>query len=120
MSKVCAYCKENKTLTKEHIWPSGFIKRFDANALTYNKNTNRFFKSDPVIKDVCADCNNVKLSVLDSYLCKLYDSYFHIVISPGKPASINYDYDLLLRGLLKISFNSARTQTEENKKNRNS
>lgn len=116
MSKICAYCKENKTLTKEHIWPSGFIRRFDTEALTYNKKTNSFFKSDPVIKDVCAKCNNVKLSILDSYLCKLYDSYFHTVISPGKPACISYDFDSLLRGLLKISFNSVRTQAEENDK----
>jgi hypothetical protein len=116
LSKICAYCKEAKPLTKEHIWPSGFIKRFADDALTYNKKTNSLFKSDPVIKDVCAECNNVKLSLLDSYLCKLFDAYFHGVIPAGSPAAIHYDYDKLLRGLLKMSFNSVRTQSEENDK----
>lgn len=112
MKKPCAYCKENLALTKEHVWPKGLIKRFDPEALTYSKNTNRFFKSDLVVKDVCVECNNVKLSSLDSYLCEIFDSTFHEFVAPGCPARINYNYDLLLRGLLKISFNSARTQAD--------
>lgn len=116
MSKRCAYCKECQPLTKEHIWPNGFIKRFGSDGLTYNKKVNRFFKSDPVIKDVCASCNSVKLSSLDTYLCELYDSFFHTVIAPGKSASLEYNYEKLLRGLLKVSFNSVRTQYEGNGK----
>ncbi|WP_283589706.1 hypothetical protein [Oceanospirillum linum] len=116
LSKSCAYCKKNQPLTKEHIWPNGFIKRFGSDGVIYNKKVDRFFKSDPVIRDVCASCNNIKLSSLDRYLCELYDSYFHTVIAPGQPASFGYNYEKLLRGLLKISFNSARTQDEENGK----
>lgn len=112
LSKICAYCKESSPLTKEHIWPNGFIKRFGSDGLTYNKKVNRFFKSDPVIKDVCASCNNEKLSALDTYLCELFDSFFHEIVEPGEPAFFDYSYEKLLRGLLKISFNSARTQDE--------
>lgn len=112
MGKVCAYCRQETILTKEHIWPNGFIQRFDKSALTYTKKVNKFFKSDPVVKDVCAICNNVKLSAVDAYLCSLYDNYFHKIIAAGESAKFGYSYDKLLRGLLKISYNSSRTQVE--------
>jgi len=106
--KKCSYCNAGGSLTKEHIWPSSLIKKYEGGLRTYNKRNHNFHDSDPVIKDVCAECNNVKLSKLDAYLSSLYDDYFASPLSPGESTEIEYDYDLLLRSLLKISYNSSR------------
>jgi hypothetical protein len=105
--KLCSYCRGNGTLTKEHIWPNSLIKKYE-DLLAYSKRDSKFYKGEPVIKDVCAHCNNVLLSKLDSYLSNLYDLTFHQILLPGESASITYDYNMLLRSLLKISYNSAR------------
>lgn len=110
--KKCAYCGRAERLTKEHVWPSVFIRKYD-DLLTYNKGTNKFYKGDAVIKDVCAECNNNHLSKLDSYLGNLHDEYMSEIIVAGADAFLKYDYELLLRGLLKISFNSVRTSGNE-------
>ncbi|MEM9276465.1 MAG: hypothetical protein AAGA80_26480 [Cyanobacteria bacterium P01_F01_bin.143] len=108
--KTCAFCDLGPPFTKEHIWPRGLISRFNEELLTFNKHINGHYKGDPLIKDVCQNCNNVKLIALDSYLCQLYDNHIGKIINSGEDVAIKYDYDLLLRGLLKISYNSARTQ----------
>lgn len=108
----CAYCNSIEKLTKEHIWPSTLIKKFD-DLTTYNKANNKFYKGDAVIKDVCSQCNNVHLSRLDHYLSDLYDKEFSNILSPGQSAHFEFEYDKLLRVLLKISFNSARANSDE-------
>ena len=54
-------------------------------------------------------CNNGVLSTLDTYGCGLFDEYFHD--SSCGIASINfrYEYNRLLRWLLKISYNASRS-----------
>ncbi|ROQ48187.1 hypothetical protein [Pseudomonas putida] len=103
----CSYCASVGKLTKEHIWPKSLITR-NPDFLTYNKATNSLYKGEAVIKDVCANCNNSTLSKLDSYLTNLYDSHFANIVSAGSGVELPYDYNMLLRALLKISFNSAR------------
>jgi hypothetical protein len=105
--KKCAYCDSCTSLTREHIWPKSLINKSDG-FRTYNKQNNIFHDGEPVIKDVCAECNNIHLSKLDAYLNSLYDSFFHQIIESGKDAYLEYDYNLLLRVLLKISYNSSR------------
>lgn len=110
--KNCAYCGKSEKLTKEHIWPSTLIKKYE-DLLTYNKNQNKFYKGDAVVKDVCSECNNVHLSKLDYYLSNLFDTHLKKILNPGENAHLEYDYDLLLRALLKISFNSARSSASD-------
>lgn len=110
--KLCAYCDGQGPLTKEHIWPRSLITKYEGSK-TYNPRTNAFYIGEAVIKDVCATCNNVHLSKLDAYLNKLHDKYFQHILLPGDAAHIEYSYNLLLRALLKISFNSARAFAEE-------
>jgi hypothetical protein len=110
--KSCSYCASFEKLTKEHIWPKSLIKR-NPDFLTYNKTTNSFYKGEAVIKDVCAECNNDILSRLDDYLATLYDSHFANIVTAGSEAELAYDYNMLLRVLLKISFNSARSSGSE-------
>ncbi len=110
--KLCAYCNGQGPLTKEHIWPRSLIKKYEGSK-AYNPRTNSFYNGELVIKDVCATCNNIKLSRLDTYVSELHDKYLQHILSPGDTAFIEYDYNLLLRSLLKISFNSARAFAEE-------
>lgn len=107
--KKCAYCDMKTKLTKEHIWPKCLIKKMPELESRYIGSQNKFVKSELVISDVCSKCNNEKLSKLDSYFCSLYDKYFKDFHEEKKQFIFEYDYDLLLRSLLKIIFNSSRT-----------
>lgn len=107
-NKVCAFCEINTDFTREHIFPSGIIESFQIDLLTISDKNDSFFKGDPVIKDVCATCNNEVLSQLDSYFVKLFKEYMGVPLKPGNSITFEYDYNLLLRELLKISYNSAR------------
>lgn len=110
--KVCAYCLLESGLTKEHIWPRTLIQKYDS-LITYNPRKHNFYIGEPVVKDVCATCNNTHLSKLDNYLSYLYDASFAKILAPGEDVIFSYQYDLLLRSLLKISYNSSRAFREK-------
>jgi len=61
-----------------------------------------------VVNDVCAECNSRRLSDLDEYLCRLYDSHLRHLQDFDSVVSFEFDGDLLTRMLLKIAYNSAR------------
>lgn len=112
-SSVCAYCKKQESPTREHLWPTSLHSRLVA---ANGKNENafwlarlkKFLVNEPVIKDVCEYCNNVTLSQLDAYICDLFDSTLVHMPNRGDIVTFKYDYHLLKRWLLKMSFNSAR------------
>lgn len=109
----CEYCRQPATLTKEHLWPASLHKRLYAiNQQTKNifwlSRLQREIPNEPQIRDVCAHCNNVTLSKLDDYICKLFDSTFKSIAERHAELVFEYDYHLLKRWLLKISYNSAR------------
>ncbi|WP_419683761.1 hypothetical protein ACN22W_09445 [Burkholderia theae] len=115
--KRCAYCNVSGVkFTKEHIWPNNLIDKFE-DLLTYNPRNENFYKGDPVVKDVCGPCNNTYLSKVDAYLAGLFDSHFANYVEAGQSAEFSYDYNALLRGLLKISYNSVRSTANEKQKN---
>lgn len=105
---ACAYCGQDRPSTKEHIWPKALIDKYEA-LQTFNPRKSNFFRGEPVVKDVCAPCNNNDLSPLDAYLSELFDRFFSKIIEPGQAAALEYDYQRLLRALLKISYNSSRS-----------
>jgi hypothetical protein len=47
-------------------------ERWESELKTYNPRTGKFYAGEPVVKDVCANCNNVCLSQLDQYLTDTY------------------------------------------------
>lgn len=110
---ICAYCKKPATPTKEHLWPAALHKRlYKVNNQTENSfwlaRLQRDIPSEPQIRDVCAPCNNVILSKLDSYICELFDSKFIQILNHCQKVIFEYDYHLLKRWLLKMSYNSSR------------
>jgi hypothetical protein len=65
--------------------------------------------SELIISDVCSECNNGNLSMLDDYFCSMFDKYFKFFVEEKSIRSFTYDYNLLTRSILKILYNSSRT-----------
>lgn len=113
-SRICAYCDKEDTLTREHLWPKCIIERTPDLTARYVGSKNKYIGGELVIADVCAECNNKKLSDLDAHFCSLYDRYFHLFHENETGFEFEYNYDLLLRCLLKITYNVSRTIIKEN------
>lgn len=60
-----------------------------------------------------ASCNNGELSSLDNYVCQVFDREFSIIRERGEEVKLEYDYHLLKRWLLKMSYNSARMSSSD-------
>src|SRR3990167_3011885 len=110
--RTCAFCGEQKNLSREHIFPNGVIRTFRHDMLSYTDKSDKMFKAALTVKDVCESCNNGSLSQLDSCFIQLYKNFMQTPLLPGSNAEFNFNYNLLLRELLKISFNSARASAD--------
>jgi len=109
--RKCGFCSSSNNLTREHIFPNSVLKRYE-DMLAINDKSEKAFKADLVVKDVCGVCNNGVLSDLDSKFITVFDKYMHTPILPGASVDFEYDYNDLLRVLLKISYNSARASSD--------
>ena len=100
-------------MTKEHILPRFLYRQFPNQKTGYNVRADKFLTWEPQVRDVCKDCNNGPLSALDAYAQQFLLAVRSDRTYP-KDADITfaYDYSLLLRWLLKVSYNSARALTE--------
>ena len=66
------------------------------------------------IRDVCANCNNNHLSKLDSYSSDFFKkNRIGKRVTNKKMANITYDYSLLSRVLLKMTYNVLRFKGED-------
>lgn len=106
--KQCSYCGAKTTLTREHLIPRCLIERTPDLKYRYSEAAGKIHGADHIIRDVCKVCNGGVLSSLDRYICTLFDTQLSRVIEEGEEATLTYDWDLLTRWLLKVSFNSAR------------
>jgi len=113
MDKICAYCgrlgltKEDAYSTKEHIVPDFMIQDEKDKMESVFFERKLSFKNAPVINDVCNYCNNGVLSELDAYIKNnLYDTFFDNITYDSK--ILKYDFNLLSRWLLKVSYNDMR------------
>ena len=113
MARTCAFCGEARQLTKEHAWPGCFMERVGRDSAHYSPKSGRVHGADYVVRDVCAECNNGPLAKLDSYFCALYDSQLSVPKGANEAVVLRYDYDLLCRVLLKIAYNTARSNGSE-------
>lgn len=104
---ICAFCDLDKKLTREHVFPDFFEKKREKEGLYYSASTKKYLPSAPVVKDVCAECNNVHLSNLDNYASILFSKFFNEELLSVK--NIQFDRELLVRWLLKVLYNSARS-----------
>ncbi len=63
------------------------------------------------VRDVCEECNGVKLSALDNYASRLDREYFIKIVDFSRPIKLRYEFDQLLRWLLKTTYNDDRTRS---------
>jgi hypothetical protein len=106
--KKCVYCGTSTDLTREHVFPQ-FLDRivFPDGKFSFIGGVNKTVIASPTIRDVCRRCNSGVLSQLDGYGKELSERYFKdFVVS--KAVLFEYNYDLLLRWLLKVMYNAAR------------
>jgi hypothetical protein len=109
-ANVCAYCRRVDKLTREHLYPKFLYEKISGKFFGYNESADRVTAGERVVKDVCANCNNKILAKLDAYgeqyfkLNKLEQTFVNETIT-----EIVYEYDFLLRWVLKVSYNSFRT-----------
>jgi hypothetical protein len=107
----CAYCGRSTDLTNEHVVPESYHKALGKTiSIVKTPSEDKAIPNPQEIGDVCANCNNVALSRLDSYLAALTKEYFSTIIQPGDRIRFGYDFDLLLRLSLKVTYNVARTR----------
>lgn len=106
---ICAFCgEEMDSRTKEHVIPAGIIDLFPQCDIVFHGK--RIYKGESTIRDVCAECNNLHLSKLDSYGKDLIKQYFLKEYKRDEKLEFFYDYELLKRWALKIIFNSLRCE----------
>jgi hypothetical protein len=117
--QVCAYCGIGTDLTKEHIFPDCVHKKSPGGgtiSIAHTPQGDKAVDAPIQIKDVCHQCNNEKLSLLDNYICELYERYFRTIVHSGDRIDFRFDFDLLLRWLLKTMYNTSRSRGWEFKR----
>jgi len=112
---ACAYCRKLDKLTREHIYPQFLYEKIGGKFSGYNESADKVTSGERVIKDVCLTCNNKILAKLDAY----GEQYFRLnkldhSFTDETSAEIYYEYDFLLRWVLKVSYNSFRTVKSSN------
>lgn len=102
----CVYCRQDKKLTREHVYSDGLLRVFDATApLTWDNPRGIAHPGDPVIRDLCGDCNSA-LSDCDTAMINLARDHLTSPLTPG--TTIAHDAELVSRWLVKTAANVAR------------
>ncbi len=107
--RLCAYCKSPGPLTREEIFPKFLSEKVGYTTFVDQTRDGAVF--GPVtVRDVCSQCNGVRLSELDNYVASLYRDYFSKPVDAPVDILFRYNYHLLARWLLKAFYNSARAR----------
>lgn len=110
---ICAYCGKDAKGTKEHIISSSILELFPECFLTIDGDRKIIHQGDPMIKDVCADCNNEKLSYIDSYAKSFIENYFIKKYSKDDVLNVEYIYPMIQKMCLKFAFNDLRSRKKD-------
>ena len=97
----CAYCGKEAKGTKEHIISSGVLGLFPECFATIDGERKVVHQGDPMVKDVCADCNNNKISYIDSYAKAFIEKYFIKKYTKDEVLKIEYDYSMIQKMCLR-------------------
>ena len=88
---ICAYCGKEAKGTKEHIISCAILDLFPECYITFDDARDKIHLGDPMVKDVCAGCNNNKISYIDSYAKGLIGKYFTKKYDEDDKLEIEYD-----------------------------
>ena len=108
---ICSICNKDKKMTNEHIWSDCVLRVFDKLApITFDDLRGKVHLADPIIKDICKDCNE-NLSVCDDYIGTLSRKF---IKKPKSDEIIEINRQLLLRWVIKTAANHSRSIKEKN------
>lgn len=110
---ICAYCGKEAKGTKEHIISCAILDLFPECYITHDASRKRIYAADPMVNDVCADCNNKKLSYIDSYAKRFIEKYFMRTYEENDSLEIEYEYTMIQKMLLKYAYNDMRSRKED-------
>lgn len=110
---ICSYCGKEAKGTKEHIISNGILGLFPECFVTIDEERSKVYESDPMVKDVCADCNNNKISYIDSYAKEVVERYFLKNYRKDDSLEFEYDYTLTQKMCLKYAFNDLRSRKKD-------
>lgn len=107
---TCAYCGQTAKATREEVMPLFLSDNRPSyrTVLDHRRRAVRKGRITPV-RDVCSKCNGGILSQLDNYASGLDKTYFRQIVSPKPAVEFRFNFDLLLRWLLKLTYNADRT-----------
>lgn len=109
--RSCVYCGQSRNLSNEHVVPECYHKALgETISIVKTPTEDKAIPNPQEIGDVCAACNSGPLSCLDSYLADLTKKYFSTIVHPADCIRFQYDFNLLLRFILKVAYNVARTR----------
>jgi hypothetical protein len=96
-------------MTREHLWPDALHRQLLAASEQGEKVfwLSRFdqeISSDPTLRDVCAGCNNGPLSILDRYVCQLFENQLSRALERFEKINLRFDYHLLKRWLNQLQL----------------
>lgn len=109
----CVYCEQEKKGSAEHIISKSVLDLFPECFLTFGIPEDKVHDADPVVKDVCRDCNS-KVSYIDSYARDFIKDNFMISRNWKETQAITYDYVLVQKVLLKNAYNDVRAHKKDN------
>lgn len=109
----CAYCGKEAKGTKEHIISCAILDLFPECYITFDDAREKVHLGDPMVKDVCAVCNNQKISYIDSYAKNFIGRYFTQKYTEDDVVEIEYDYVMIQKMLLKYAFNDMRSHNAD-------
>jgi hypothetical protein len=112
----CSYCEREGFMTREHVIPAFIyaLGKKDGGVTGWNLSAEKMMGGELKVKDVCADCNNGVLSDLDAYAQSVL-TRAGLTADQFEPSEVvlRYDFDRLLRWVMKVSFNSSRQADQQ-------
>lgn len=107
---ICAYCGKEARGTKEHIISRSVLDLFPECFVTVDNVRNKIYESDPMVRDVCDECNNNRITYIDSYAKSIIEKYFLKKFEMDSVLSFEYDYVMIQKMLVKYAFNDSRSR----------
>lgn len=108
----CAYCGNDTKGTKEHIISCAILDLFPECFATIDSIRNIVHMGDPIVKDVCANCNNRRISYIDSYAKTIVSDYFIQKYEKDTVLEFAYNYTLTQKVFLKYAYNDLRSHKD--------
>jgi hypothetical protein len=111
-NRVCAYCGSVTDLSNEHLFPKFLHERSQGSMISVARTAvgDKAVGGELKIGDVCMRCNNGPLASLDNYVCNLHDRFYRAIVHSGDRVDFRFEFERLLRWLLKTAFNIARAR----------